>query len=73
MTVPQGIKGKLREEYQPVPILKDFLTASVRESEPNLGRRVADSDEGTMLIGAVPGKCAICTRAAVAPKAIIGL
>ena len=45
----------------------------MRESEPYLGRRVADSDERTMLIGAVPGKCAICTRAAVALKAIIGL
>ena len=63
VTVPHGIKRKLREEYQPVPILQDFLTASVRESEPNLGRCVADSEEGTILIGAVPGKSAICARA----------
>ena len=30
---PTGHKGKLREEYQPVPILKDFLTALQITSE----------------------------------------
>ena len=73
MTVPHGIKRKLREGDQPVAILQDFLTASMRESEPNLGCCVADPEEGTILIGAVPGKSAICAGAAVAPKPMIGL
>ena len=42
VSVPHGIKRKLREEDQPVPILQDFLIASMRESEPNLGCCVAD-------------------------------
>ena len=42
VSVPHGIKRKFREEDQPVSILQDFLIASVRESESNLGCCVAD-------------------------------
>ena len=73
VSVPHGIKRKLREEDQLVPILQDFLIASMRESESNLGCSVGDPKEGTILIGAVPTKSAICAGAAVATKAIIGL
>ena len=73
MSVSHDIKRKLRKENQPAPILQDFLIASMPESEPNLGCCVADSEEGTILIGAVPGKSAICAEVAVAPKAMIGL
>ena len=70
VSVPHGIIRKFREEDQPVSILQDFLIASVRESESNLGCCVADPE---ILIGAVPTKSAICAGAAVAPKAMIGL
>ena len=73
VSVPHGIIRKFREEDQPVSILQDFLIASVRESESNLGCCVADPEEGAILIGAVPTKSAICAGAAVAPKAMIGL
>ena len=60
-------------EDQPVSILQDFLIAIARESESNLGRGVADPQEGTLLVGAVPAEGAICAGAAVAPVAMIGL
>ena len=73
VSVPHGIIRKFREKNQPVSILQDFLIASVRESESDLGCCVADSKEDAILICAVPTKNAICAEAAVAPKAMIGL
>ena len=56
-----------------MPILQDFLIASMRESESNLGCCIADPQEGAILVGAVPAEGAIRAGAAVAPVAMIGL
>ena len=45
----------------------------MRESESNLGCGVADPQESTLLVGAVPAEGAIRAGAAVAPVAMIGL
>ena len=59
-------------EDQPISILQDFLIAIMRESKTNLGCGVADSQEGSLLVGAIPAEGAIRAGAA-ALVAVIGL
>ena len=73
MPVPHGIVSEFWEEDQPISILQDFLIAIMRESESNLGCGVADPQEGSLLVGAIPAEGAIRAGAAVAPVAVIGL
>ena len=73
MSVSHGIVSEFWLEDQPISILQDFLIAIMRESESNLGCGVADSQEGSLLVGAIPAEGAIRVGAALAPVAVIDL